>query len=98
MSDNGMIFEKERNNDRINDDGTHAAGSALVWPRHSCSAARKSSIGSSSGQKSPCNTATSVIGPLPCCAISSSLHLIRYSKRMLLPLLLIAAAPDWIPA
>src|ERR1035441_2097467 len=69
----GMALENERDDVGIDDDTSHAAGSTLlVWPRHSWSAARNSSIDSSSGQKSPCKTDRSVIGPLPCWAISSS--------------------------
>src|ERR1039457_1750878 len=67
-----MVLENEGNDIRVNDDGGHAAGSAFLWPRHSWRAARKSSMGSSSGQKFPCRACTSVIGPFPCCAISSS--------------------------
>src|ERR1019366_8284170 len=69
----GMALENERDDVGIDDDTSHAAGSTLlVWPRHSWSAARNSSIDSSSAQKSPCRTDRSVIGPLPCWAISSS--------------------------
>jgi hypothetical protein len=71
----GMVLEEEGNYVSVNYKAAHAAGSDLLdwlWPRHACSAARKSSIASSSGQKLPCSTRTSLIGPLPCWAISSS--------------------------
>jgi len=48
-----VALEKKRNDVRVEDDRLHAAGSVLAWPRHSRSAARKSSMDSSSGQKSP---------------------------------------------
>src|ERR1017187_7656030 len=67
-----MVLENERDDVGIDDHVDHAAGSALLWPRHSCSAARKSSMDSSLGQKSPCRTDMSVIGPFPCWAIISS--------------------------
>src|SRR5450432_2848462 len=57
----------------IDDDGSaHAARSDLLCPRHSWRAARNSSMGSSSGQKSPNKTLGSWMGPFPCWAINSS--------------------------
>jgi hypothetical protein len=55
----GMVLEQERNNVGVNNKAAHAAGSDLLelsCPRQSRSAARKSSICSSSGQKSPCRS------------------------------------------
>lgn len=48
-----VALEEKRNDVRVEDDRLHAAGSVLVWPRHSRSAARKSLMDSSCGQKSP---------------------------------------------
>src|ERR1017187_925623 len=67
-----MVFENERGDVGIDDHTGHAAGPARLWPRHSWSAARKSSMDSSSGQKSPCRTDRSLIGPFPCWAIICS--------------------------
>ena len=49
-----VVLENEGNDVRVNDDAAHAAGSSFLWPRHSWRAAKKSSMRSSSGQKSPC--------------------------------------------
>src|SRR5262249_10846054 len=48
-----MIFKEVGNDVRIDDDNVHATRPVLLWPRHSSRAAKKSSTGSSSGQKSP---------------------------------------------
>lgn len=68
-----VALEEKRNGVRVQDDRLHAAGSVLVWPRHSRSAARKSSIDSSSGQKSPRSSRGSRGNATCCSAISSSI-------------------------
>src|ERR1035437_6455612 len=68
-----MALEQIGNDVCIDDDGSaHAARSDLLCPRHSWRAARNSSMGSSSGQKSPNRTLGSWMGPFPCWAINSS--------------------------
>src|ERR1035441_2834810 len=67
-----MILEQVGYNVGVDYDVVHAARSDRLCPRQSWSAARNSSIGSSSGQKSPSRILGSPMGPLPCCAISSS--------------------------
>src|SRR5664279_3266797 len=69
---NWVVLEQEGNNVGVYDDLRHAAGSVRLWPRHWWRVSRKSSMDSSSGQKSPCNEDTSAIGPVPCSAISCS--------------------------
>src|ERR1035437_7190714 len=66
----GMVLEEERKNVGIDDDFGHAAGAVRFRPRHSWRVARNSSMDSSSGQKSPCSKEMSVMGPVPCSAIS----------------------------
>src|SRR5258708_32374031 len=68
-----VVLEKKRDDVRINDDGRHAAGSVLECPRHSRMALRKSSMVSSSGQKSPRRSRGSRGNTTPCSAISSSI-------------------------
>src|SRR5260370_38902241 len=68
----GMILENEGDDVGVDDDFHHAAGSVRLWPRHSWRASRKSSMDSSSGQRSPCSTETSAIGLVPCSAMSCS--------------------------
>src|ERR1019366_505249 len=68
----GMVLEEKRNYVSIDNDLGHAAGSVRLWPRHSWRVAKNSSMDSSSGQKSPCNSETSVMGPLPRSSIRCS--------------------------
>src|SRR5258708_3195125 len=65
-----MVLKQEGNDIRIENDLGHADGTARLWPRNSWSHSMNSSMDSSSGQKSPCSTDTSVIGPVPCSAIN----------------------------
>src|SRR5260221_7096945 len=68
-----VVLEEKRDDVRIEDDGRHAAGSVLEWPRHSRMALRKSSMSSSSGQKSPRSSRGSRGNTTCCSAISSSI-------------------------
>lgn len=70
---NRVILEQKRDDICIYNNTAHAAGSVSTWPRHSWSVARKSSIDSSSGQKSPRSSLTSAIGPVPCSAVNGSI-------------------------
>jgi hypothetical protein len=67
-----VALKKKRNDVRVEDDRLHAAGSVLVWPRHSWSAARKSLMDSSCGQKSPSRSFGSRGKATPWPAINSS--------------------------
>ena len=67
-----VALEEKRNDVRVKDDRLHAAGSVLVWPRHSWSAARKSLMDSSCGQKSPSSSFGSRGKTTPWSAINSS--------------------------
>src|SRR5258706_10907795 len=60
-----VLLENERDHIRVDYDRIHAARSVLVCPRHSRSAARKSSMFSSSGQKSPNSSRGSEVGIVP---------------------------------
>src|SRR2546425_725671 len=68
-----VTLEEKRTDVRIEDDRLHAAGSVLVCPRHSRSAARKSSMDSSSGQKVPRRSFGSRGKTARCSAINSSI-------------------------
>jgi hypothetical protein len=67
-----VALEEKRNDVRVEDDRRHAAGSVLVWPRHSRSAARKSLMDSSCGRKSPNRSLGSRGKVTPWSAINSS--------------------------
>src|ERR1041384_7839292 len=67
-----VILEHVGDDVCIDADTGHSKGSVRLCPRHSRIVATNSSTDSSSGQKSPWSTDTSVIGPVPCSTINCS--------------------------
>src|SRR5208283_950387 len=67
-----VTFEEERHHIGVEHNGIHAAGSVLWRPRHSRRAFKKSSMDSSSGQKSPSRSCGSRGNLKPWAATSSS--------------------------